>query len=119
PGPILSMGTNLDVWNSLTPTEQLAIRAACGWANTASMSEYGWRNQQALKILVEEHGVQMRGFSDDIWRTLAASARDVLADVGNTDASTKAIYQSYMSALTGAKAMTQYAEGAYLRVRAL
>jgi TRAP-type mannitol/chloroaromatic compound transport system substrate-binding protein len=119
PGPILSLGMNLDVWNSLTPTEQLAIETACGEANIKSMAEFGWQNQLALKILIEEHGVQMRTFSDDIWRALGAAASDVLSDVGNTDASTKAIYDSYMSALAGAKQMSQYAEGGYLRVRAL
>ncbi|MBL4597243.1 MAG: TRAP transporter substrate-binding protein [Robiginitomaculum sp.] len=119
PGPILSFGINLDVWGSLTPTEQLAIRTACQQANSATVAEYAWHNQIALQTLVNDHGVQMRTFSDDIWRALSAAAKDVLAEVGNSDTTTQEIYHSYMSALAGAKQMTQYANGAYLRVRAL
>lgn len=119
PGPILSFGINLDVWNSLSATEQLAIETACGRENTQSMAEYGWENQRALQVLVDDHGVQMRTFSDDVWKALSVAAKEVLEAVGNSDPTTKKIYDSYMSALAGAKRMSQYADGAYLRIREL
>ncbi len=119
PGPILSLGTNLDVWNSLNATEKLAIQSACDQTMMTSLAEFGWQNQAALQVLIEQHGVKMRSFSDDIWRGLRAASKDVLADVGNTDASTKAIYDSYMRALSSARDMSQYGEGGYLRVRNL
>ena len=69
--------------------------------------------------MVDEHGVQMRTFSDDIWRILGNVTKDVLSDIGNSDPTTKKIYDSYMSALSGAKRMSQYGDGGYLRVRDL
>ncbi|MBL4616157.1 MAG: TRAP transporter substrate-binding protein [Robiginitomaculum sp.] len=119
PGPILSLGVNLDVWNSFSDAERFAIKTACNQENTLSMSQYNWENQQALKTLVDEHGVQMRTFSDDIWRILGNVTKDVLSDIGNSDPTTKKIYDSYMSALSGAKRMSQYGDGGYLRVRDL
>jgi TRAP-type mannitol/chloroaromatic compound transport system substrate-binding protein len=119
PGPILSLGVNLDVWNSFSDAERFAIKTACNQENTLSMSQYNWENQRALKVLVDEHGVQMRTFSDDIWRTLGNVTKDVLSDIGNSDPTTKKIYDSYMSALSGAKRMSQYGDGGYLRVRDL
>ncbi|PHR62422.1 MAG: ABC transporter substrate-binding protein [Robiginitomaculum sp.] len=119
PGPILSCGINLDVWNAMTETEQMAVKTACRAANTLSLAEYSWQNQVALKILVEDHGVQVRTFSNEIWKALKEASTDVVAAAGNTDPETKAIYDSYMAALAGAKAMSQYADGTYLRVRDL
>ncbi|MCF6292389.1 MAG: TRAP transporter substrate-binding protein [Robiginitomaculum sp.] len=119
PGPILSLGVNLDVWNSFSDYERFAIKTACNQENVLSMSQYHWENQRALKVLVDDHGVQMRTFSDDIWRTLGNVTRDVLSDIANSDPATKKIYDSYMSALSGAKRMSQYGDGGYLRVRDL
>jgi len=119
PGPILSLGVNLDVWNSFSDIERFAIKTACNQENVLSMSEYHWENQRALKVLVDDHGVQMRTFSDDIWRTLGNVTKDVLSGIGNSDPATKKIYDSYMSALSGAKRMSQYGDGGYLRVRDL
>ncbi len=119
PGPILSCGINLDVWNSLSATEKLAIQTACAQANANTPAEFAWENQLALKVLTEQHGVQMRTFSDDIWRALNTAAKDVLSTVGNADAQTRAIYDSYMSALAGSRQMARYGEGAYFRVREL
>jgi len=119
PGPILSLGVNLDVWNSFSDIERFAIKTACNQENVLSMSEYHWENQRALKVLVDDHGVKMRNFSDDIWRTLGNVTKDVLSGIGNSDPATKKIYDSYMSALSGAKRMSQYGDGGYLRVRDL
>jgi len=119
PGPILSLGVNLDVWNSFSDAERFAIKTACNQENVLSMSQYHWENQRALKVLIDDHGVQMRNFSDDIWRTLGNVTKDVLLDIGNSDPATKKIYDSYMSALNGAKRMSQYGDGGYLRVRDL
>ncbi len=119
PGSIISLGANLEVWNSLSPQEQTAIRGACGWAMATSLAEYSWQNGRALQTLVNDHGVQVRNFSDDIWKSLGAASKKVLREVAASDPQTQTIYDSYREALHEAIAWSEVSDGAYLRVRAL
>jgi len=119
PGSTVSLGFNLEVWNSLTPQEQVAIKGACGWAMSSSLAQYSWQNAKALKTLQEDHGVEVRNFSDEIWKALGVATRKVLTEVAQSDPETKAIHDSYMTALSEASAWAQVSDGPYLRLRAL
>jgi hypothetical protein len=70
PGPALAIGINRGVWDSLDTTEQAVIRAACKAANNDNLGEFTHNNALALKTLVDDHGVQLRDFSDEIWREI-------------------------------------------------
>ncbi len=119
PGSIISLGANLEMWNSLSPQEQMAIKGACGWAMATSLAEFSWQNAKALNTLINEHGVQLRSFSDDIWKSLGAASKKVLVNVAQSDAQTGEIHDSYMAALKEAISWSSVSDGPYLRIRSL
>ncbi len=119
PGSTVSLGFNLDVWNSLSPQEQVAVKGSCGWAMSSSLAQFSWQNAKALKTLQQDHGVEVRNFSDEIWKALGVATRKVLSDVAKSDPETKAIHDSYMSTLAEASAWAQVSDGPYLRLRSL
>ncbi len=119
PGSTVVLGSNLDVWNSLSEQEQTAIRGACGWAMSTSLAQFSWQNAKALKTLQDDHGVQVRNFSDEIWKALGDATKKVLAEVGKSDPETQAVHDSYMTALHEASTWAQVSDGPYLRLRSL
>jgi len=119
PGALLSCGVNLDVWGELSPSQQRAIEIACDWATTVSIAEYQHQNAIALQTLVDDHGVQLRSFSDDIWRELQRVAEEVVGDIGQSDPTTQAIYDSYRAARRRAMRWSSVSDGPYLRARTL
>ena len=88
PGSVLECMINEKAFNQLTPDLQSIVRNAMKVANLSMLAEYTARNQQALNTLVNQHGVQLRHFPQDVLRELknasaevveAAAARDPLA----------------------------------------
>ena len=117
PGASLSVGINLDVWNSFTPSEQAMIGAACKTANNASLGEYTHENAKALNILKDEHGIAPRFFSDDVMIEIGKISEDVVRELGSSDAQTLKIYESYLAARNQYRGWTEMSEGRYITSR--
>ncbi|AEG32218.1 TRAP transporter substrate-binding protein [Thiomicrospira cyclica] len=88
PGSALECMINEKAFAELTPDLQVIVRSAMKVANLNMLAEYTARNQQALNTLVNQHGVQLRHFPQDVLLALkktsaevveAAAARDPLA----------------------------------------
>jgi len=89
PGSVLECMINEKAFNQLTPDLKSIVRNAMKVANLNMLSEYTARNQQALNTLVNQHGVQLRLFPQDVLVQLkqaseqvveAAAARDPLSN---------------------------------------
>lgn len=117
PGAQLSIGFNKDVWDDMTPTEQVIVQNAARAANHLSLAEYQAKNGRALKVLIEEHGVQMRQMPQDVMDALAAATRDVLADVAGTSELAGRIAASYRDSLAQSGAWNAISDEAYLAAR--
>ena len=89
PGAGLSTGINLDVWNSLTPSQQEILRTACQAENERTFSEYNYRNAAALGTLITRHKVQVRRFSPEIMKALKQASDEVLNEAAARDPFTK------------------------------
>ncbi|MBI1233103.1 MAG: ABC transporter substrate-binding protein [Alphaproteobacteria bacterium] len=96
PGSALGVGINRGVWDSLESDHQAILRAACRAANNQSIAEFAHQNAVALRVLVEDHGVELRQFSDEMWSRIGEISEQVVADVGNHDALGRRIYESYI-----------------------
>ena len=59
-------------------------------------SEFNARNADALKVLVEQHGVELRRFNDELLQEIGRVSGEVVAEVGSSDPLTQKIYDSYM-----------------------
>ena len=98
PGSALSLGINLGVWEGLDADQQALIETACRAVNSTSLAEFNYQNAIALRVLVEEHGIQLRSFTDEMWDRIGEISEQVVADVGATDALSARVYESYRAA---------------------
>ena len=115
PGTALTMATNLDVWNSLTPAQQRIIEVACEatHANNAAMS---WaKNGGALARLVAG-GTQVREFTDEIWDAFFEAAQ-VVRNSNMSDPIYAEIDASYFAGMNSTAAWWDIGDGEFIRQR--
>jgi len=80
PNANLAFGMNASWWGSLSSWEQAVITAACHEENNNMFSEIQARNGEYLKKLVDEHGVVVNSYNDDIWDAFGVAAAEVFAE---------------------------------------
>ncbi|MGB0381285.1 MAG: TRAP transporter substrate-binding protein [Alphaproteobacteria bacterium] len=95
PGGSLATGFNLDFWNSLTNSDRAMIEHCAAAANDIIAAEFNAKNGDALARLINDHGVQLREFNDDVWDTLAEGAIAVREDVRAHSPLAKEIDESF------------------------
>jgi len=119
PGASLSVGINLDIWNSFSDSEKAVIKYACASANNASLGEYTYENGIALETLKRDHGIYPQFFSDEIMASIGKISEDVVADLGTSDTITTKIYESYLKARNEQRGWTEMGNGRYVAARRL
>lgn len=117
PGTALGMGVNRDLWEDLAPAQRAAIENAAAAETIFMRSEYEAQNARALKTLIEEHGVKLRRFSDDILAEMGRVAGEVLADVAAGDELTGEIYRSYRASMGRTARWGEISERAFAAAR--
>ncbi|KPP82783.1 MAG: TRAP transporter solute receptor, unknown substrate 6 [Oceanicaulis sp. HLUCCA04] len=119
PGSSLALGMNLEVWESLPADQKAIVKAAAHAANNLSIAEFTHQNAIALQNLIEEHGVQLRTFSDDIWREVGRVSEEVVAEAANADALSRRVYNSYVQSRRRSREWANVSETPYLQKREL
>ncbi|WP_299438309.1 TRAP transporter substrate-binding protein [uncultured Rhodospira sp.] len=119
PGTTLSGGVNLDVWNSLSDEDKAIIEAAATAENDYSLAEFNARNGDALDTLVNEHGVELRKFSNDVMTAIGTAAGEVVAEVAAEDPMTQKVYDSFIDFRAKAMGWARIADQAYWNAREL
>lgn len=119
PGPALACGINRSVWDGLSAQDQALIRNACLAENEYTLAEFDANNGDALDKLINEHGVQLHRFSDEILRELGEASGDVVADAAQESELTKRVYESYIGFRDKMIRWTNIANRGFLNARAL
>ena len=119
PGSGLDLSFNLDVWNSLTETQQEMIRTAAAAETSLVSAEFDALNSGALETLISKHGVQLHEFPQEVVVAMGNAAGEVMAEIAETDDITKRIYESYLAFRKNATQWSKYGEYAFLKARAL
>jgi len=117
PGASLSLGVNLDVWNSLSASEQNMLRFSCKSANNASIGEYTFMNAQALEELKTKYSIEPQFFNTEILKRVGEISDEVVDDFGNADPLTRRIADSYFKTRNQMRFWTQMSEGRYIAAR--
>lgn len=81
PGGGLGFGMNKSWWESLSGTEQAMLRAACHQEHLESHSEAWANNGVYLQRLINDHGVEVKAFNDDVWDAFGDAAAEVFTEV--------------------------------------
>ncbi|MCE9662098.1 TRAP transporter substrate-binding protein [Halomonas sp. M5N1S17] len=117
PTAVLEGTVNLDAWNALPDDLKAVVTEAARASNLAMISEFAYRNAQALDTLVEEHGVQLRTFPDDVVEALYESSQQVIQNQVENDPDSAKVYESYQAFQSLVRPFHDVGEFDYLRTR--
>jgi TRAP-type mannitol/chloroaromatic compound transport system substrate-binding protein len=117
PGSMLAIGMNKEWWDGLTKADQVMIEAASSMENDVMLSEYNAKNGAALKRLVNDQGVKLRQFNDDIYDSFAEASEEVFEEVQAHSDLASRIHQSFVAARADIGAWTKISDQAYLQQR--
>jgi TRAP-type mannitol/chloroaromatic compound transport system substrate-binding protein len=119
PAAALDNFINLAAWESLPADLQAIVETANRAVNLAVLSEFQSRNHGALETLVNEHGVELRRFSDDVLIGLAELSAEVINDEAGTDPLAREVLDSILRFREQARAWSGIAEQAVMTARLL
>ena len=117
PGATLEMLVNAKALASLPADLQAIVRAAARAANQDLADELTARNAAALHTLVDEHGVQLRAFPDDVLAEFYRRSQDVVADEAKKSELGKKVYESYKRFANETRRYHDITERAYINAR--
>ena len=117
PGPTLETIINKEAWDSLPADLQAILRTASRMINEDSLSEYTARNNDALRELVEEHGVKIRRLPDDVIEALREASREVVSALPGDDELAQRIHRSYSEFHEDVMRYHEISERAYINLR--
>ena len=110
---------NKKVWSGLSKQHQEIIRVAVQAEAIIELAENQYRSSDALDVLVNKHGVQLRNYSDEILKALGKASMEVVSEIGNKDPFTKKVYESFMAQRKKAIAWSKLGEQSFMNARSL
>ncbi len=117
PGPTLECIVNQPAWHSLPADLQAIFEACCRAANDDMLAEYSARNQEALKQLIETHGVEFRRLPDSVLHALREHSAQVLSDLAAQDAFAKRVHDSFVAFRDRMRAWAAVSDVPYYQAR--
>jgi len=113
PGGFVALGMNASWWGSLSNSERVTIEAVAIQESELMMSETNANNAIYLKKLIDEHGVKLREFSDEIYETFGEAAAAVQEEAAAHSDLANRIYQSFIAARTNVAGWMKLADVGY------
>ena len=99
PGGGLALGLNAEWWGSLSDTERAIITAAANEEHAAAHDEAMAKNGEYLQKLIDEQGVQVRAFNEDVWDGFAEAAEEVFEETRDHSAMAAKIDDNFQAKL--------------------
>ncbi len=117
PGSMLAVGLNASFWSSLSPSDKLLVEAAASMENDVMMSEYNAKNGASLAQLINNNGVELRKFSDEIYDSFGRASDEVFSEVvAHSDLAAR-IHASFLKAREEVGGWTNISDQAYVAQR--
>jgi len=113
PGTNLEVLVNQKALAALPDDLKAIVKQACHAAFVEMIAEFTAKNNQALKVLVEEHNVQLRKLPDDVLNTLQDLSKEVVLEEAANDPMAQKILKSYEDFSTDVRAWEKISEFAY------
>ncbi|MHB8763539.1 MAG: TRAP transporter substrate-binding protein [Deferrisomatales bacterium] len=114
PGTCLECFINKKVWEELPKDLQNVLYTATMRENLWTLAEFDAQNGEALKELVEKHGVQLRRFPDEVLKELRKLSDEVLAEAAAGDPMTKKVYEGFKAFRARVEPWTEVSERTYM-----
>lgn len=114
PGTCLECFINKKNWEELPKDLQAIIHTASMRSTLWSLAEFDAKNGEALKELVEQHGVKLRKFPDEVLRELRKLSDEVLEESAAGDPMTRKVYDAFLAFRAKVEPWTEISERAYM-----
>jgi len=117
PGPGLETIINQDAWASLPADLQAIVEITCQAITTDMVAEYTHGNAYALQQLIDDPGVELRIFPQEVLEFLKSITNDIVAEWIAEDPAAAKIAESYYEFLAKSEYGQRVTEQAYLETR--
>ena len=117
PGATLEAIVNADALAALPDDLKVMLETATRAINQDVLDEFTARNAAALKVMVEEHGVEVRRLPDDVLQRFAELSKDVVEEAAADDELAGRILTSYQNFLAEVRDYHAISEQAYINAR--
>lgn len=117
PGTAFSAGVNKAWWDKLSKSDQLLIEAAAAMENDVMMAEYNANNGVALKRLINEQGVELREFNEEIYDALGMAAEEVFEETREHSELAARVHDSFAATRENVGSWAKIADQAYVAQR--
>jgi TRAP-type mannitol/chloroaromatic compound transport system substrate-binding protein len=117
PGSALAFGMNASFWGSLSDWEKAVITAACLEENAAQYEETVAKNGEYLNRLINDHGVEVKNFNDDVWDAFGEGAAEVFEETRDHSALATKIDDAFQAKLREIGGMMSQFEIGYVNQR--
>lgn len=95
PGLSAVLQVSLAAWNELPPAYQALIETVTREATLDQLARYDVENPKALARLVNDHGVTLRAYSDDILQAAWRESNAYLEEQAAADPAFRRVYESW------------------------
>ena len=119
PGPGLEVSINRARFDALPADLQKIVEYAAGSVASTTDADFTFHNIQSLGPLVEEHGAELRTFSEEIVRELGRVSLEVIEEIGAESPLAGRILASYRDYLAKAVPYNERMLGTMLRQRSM
>jgi TRAP-type mannitol/chloroaromatic compound transport system substrate-binding protein len=119
PGTTLEVIFNKDALAELPEDLHTIALTAARAVNGNMLSEYTARNQQALETLVNEHGVELKKFPDDVLGRLKMLSQEVVEEIAARDPVSRKVIDSQRAFQSQVERWHDVSELAYFNARRL
>lgn len=121
PGVTMGLLISQDAFDELPPAYQEILKGVCGETFADRLAAYDYHNPRALQRLVNDHGVTLRQYSDDIMEAAWRESNAYLEEQSAADEGFARVYESYRTFRDAAWAYSRsneliYRNSAYPRV---
>jgi TRAP-type mannitol/chloroaromatic compound transport system substrate-binding protein len=119
PGAMLELMINKAKWDALPDDLQAIVKSAAEAENQHIYDEFTARNAEALKQLVDEHGVELRRLPDEVLQALEKTSQEAVEDLVAGNEQARRIYESYRGFRDSVMPYIAVAEQSALNVRSM
>jgi len=120
PGPTLALTVNEEAWQSLPDDLKMVVQMCAEAMNTDMTAEYNANSGAALKTLVQQHGVIVKGLPDDVIIASGEKANEVLNEIyEGGDAIVRKIIEDFIAFRQQITPWTRISQQAYANARRL
>ncbi len=117
PGSMLALGMNKSWWEGLSRSDQMIIEAAASTENDVMMSEYNAKNGASLAKLINEQGVQLKQFNDDVYDAFGEASEEVFEETRAHSELANRVHESFLTARREVGGWVKISDQAYVAQR--